>query len=47
MTPERIYELADELGVAKNRQDVATALAFMHDDIWKNVFGVPSQSAAE
>ncbi len=33
MTPERMYELAYELGVAKNRQDVAAALAFMHDDI--------------
>lgn len=33
MTPERMYELAAGLGAAKNRQDVAAALAFMHDDI--------------
>ena len=33
MTPERMFELAYELGVAKNRQDVAAALTFMHDDI--------------
>ncbi len=33
MTPERMYELAYELGVAKNRQDVAGALTFMHNDI--------------
>ena len=33
MTPERMYELAAGLGIAKNRQDVAAALAFMHQDI--------------
>lgn len=33
MTPERMYELAAGLGAAKNRQDVAAALTFMHDDI--------------
>ncbi len=33
MTPERMYELAAGLSVAKNRQDVAAALTFMHDDI--------------
>ncbi|TQV78917.1 nuclear transport factor 2 family protein [Exilibacterium tricleocarpae] len=33
MTPERMYQLAAGLGAAKNRQDVAAALTFMHDDI--------------
>ncbi len=33
MTPERMYELAAGLGAAKNRQDVAAALTFMHDQI--------------
>jgi len=33
ITPERMFELAAGLGVAKNRQDVAAALTFMHDDI--------------
>ena len=31
MNPERMYELATGLGAAKNRQDVAAALTFMHD----------------
>lgn len=33
MPPKRMYELAAELGAAKNRQDVAAALTFMHDEI--------------
>lgn len=33
MTPERMYDLAAGLGAAKNRQDVAAALTFMHEDI--------------
>ncbi len=33
MTPERMYELAVGLGAAKNQQNVAAALTFMHDDI--------------
>lgn len=33
MIPERMVELATQLGVAKNRQDVAAALTFMHDEI--------------
>lgn len=33
MTPERMYQLALGLGAAKNRQDVDTALTFMHDDM--------------
>lgn len=33
MTPERMYELAYELGVAKNLQEVSAALTFMHNDI--------------
>ena len=33
MKPEEMYQLAADLGEAKNRQNVEDALAFMHDDI--------------
>lgn len=49
MTPKRMYELATGLGVAKNRQDVAAALAFMHDDIELHspAWGVIARGKAE
>jgi predicted ester cyclase len=33
MTPQRMFELAQALGEAKNRQNVEDALTFMHPDI--------------
>jgi len=52
MTPDRMYALAAGLGEAKNRQDVAAALTFMHDDMeltspaWGAVARGKAQNAA-